>query len=260
MDASNILSLQMSFSAETDMRDIYFKISQHEAFKRKRCPCLVPELDLPDEIDYIDFIYDYKRIAVITKKGLSADTVVEILAGKWSGKRNATKLPDNLNAHPFFAVDMDMHGIYSLASKIANNLDMRCPPIIMHKQGNGYKGNAYNDSKMGKTTSIWISEKDGFGIVDYAETLAHEMRHCWQHETSPIEYFADYKYYTEYPEDKRELYFLQPAEIDAKAYALQFINAISGKNYDPNTKYQKVNEAIRKRAAEIGALPVGKIF
>lgn len=253
--------LQIVFNTDIDMRDVYSKVAQHEIFERKRCPNLVPEQDLPDGIDHIDFIYDYKRIAVITRKGLSADNVVEILAGKWTGKRDAIKLPDNLNAHPFFAVDVDMHVIYSLANLIAYNLSMRCPPIIMCKPGNGYLGNCYNDSKTGKTTYIAISAKDskeGFEIIHYAEQLSHEMRHCWQHETSPIEYFSDYKYFDDYPENKRKLYYLQPAEIDARAYALLFINALSGKNYEPNTVFSKVNAAVKKRANQIGKLNIEK--
>ncbi len=256
-------ALEIRFNTDIDMRHVYLKVSQNETLKKKRCPCLVPEQDLPDGIDYIDFIYDYKRIAVITKKGLSADAVVEILAGKWTGKRNAVKLPDNPNTHPVFAVDMDMYIIYSLAYIIADNLNMRCPPILMYRPGNGYTGNSYNDSKTGKTTHIEITEKDskkGFGIVDYAESLAHEMRHCWQHETNPIEYFSDYKYFTDYPESKREQYFLQPAEIDANAYALLFINALTGKSFEPNLSYSKAKSAVRDRANQIGELSIEKMF
>lgn len=247
----------IAFDTDIDMREVYYKIMQHDAFDRKNCPNLLPEQKLPDGIDYINVIHNYKKTAVITRKGLSADNVVGILTGEFSGKREVITLGENPNTHPYFAVEMNMDLIYSFACLIACNLNMRCPPIIMSKFGNGYNGKCYYESKAGKTTHIEIAEKDRrFGRIDYAETLAHEMRHCWQHETSPIEYFSNYKEYTDYPDNKKEQYYLQPAEIDARAYALLFINALTEHNYEPDLFFPKANAAIIDRANQIGKLNI----
>jgi hypothetical protein len=82
------------------------------------------------------------------------------------------------------------------------------------------------------------------------ESLAHEMRHCWQHETDAKKYFENYHYASYYGKNL-ESYYLQPAEVDACAYALRFINEITGNNFLAGKNYSKVNYAIERHAQKM---------
>lgn len=53
--------------------------------------------------------------------------------------------------------------------------------------------------------------------LDFIYAIAHELRHIWQMENQKKKYFQNYKTRNELSVDD---YNLQPAEIDAHAYAL----------------------------------------
>ena len=92
--------------------------------------------------------------------------------------------------------------------------------------------------------TVEIYEKAQFTELDLIEVLAHEMRHCWQHDKYCEKFFLHYKYSEEYNQACREQYMLQPAEIDANAYALRFVRAATGEDFEANTIFTNVNREI----------------
>ena len=256
----------LEFSSDINMREIYCKIMNDEVFENRRCPQLIPEQDLPDGLDYVELCLNGEITGVITRKGLTADTILKILEGNWKGNNKIIDISKESSTLQCLGVDSNVSLIYSIAYMISIDLGIRCPPIIIRKKetilgGDSitYRGTCFNDNNL-KTTSIDIIEKEGQEIVSLSACLAHEMRHCWQHETDPIMYFEDYKYYLDFPQKKMEKYYLQPAEIDAYAYESQYLNAITGKNIDSLTSYYKANRAIKERMAQIGESHIPCLF
>lgn len=56
---------------------------------------------------------------------------------------------------------------------------------------------------------------------DYLFAIAHELRHIWQIQTDPDYFLANYKDSTKL---SKESYNLQPAEVDANAFASIIMN------------------------------------
>ena len=259
--ANSIILSKFDFSADIDMRNIYSMIFNDGAFDKKKCPQLIPNRDLPDQLDYIGYVLDGQMIGVATRKGLANYKILQILKGERDVKNEILNYLDYQDNLPFTNVKTDISTFYGMASLIATKLDMRCPPIFMRKRDerHSYNGNCYNND-FGKTTYIEICEREGFSFIDYVENLAHEMRHCWQHETDNAKYFSNYKYFLDYAAEKIEQYYLQPAEIDARAYGLLFVNAVTGRKYEPEMQYDSVNNAVKERMEQIGKLNIQVLF
>ena len=98
---------------------------------------------------------------------------------------------------------------------------------------------------------VEIYEKPQFNEIDMFEALAHEFRHCWQIEKYYGEYYSRFKDATTFKWSCREQYHQQPAEIDAIAYALRFIQAFTGQPYSANTFYPRVNQEVEKYAESL---------
>lgn len=98
----------------------------------------------------------------------------------------------------------------------------------------------------GKTIEI---QRDAIVSPDLIYGILHELRHVWQMQTDPDRYYADYL-----PSDRcltLELYNLQPAEIDAHAYAAIQMQKLFGLAPQFNGLSEAVKEKIRKRIEEI---------
>lgn len=65
-----------------------------------------------------------------------------------------------------------------------------------------------------KNNRIFLSDKVGFTDFDFA--IAHELRHLWQAQDDFDKWFGNY---VKSSETDIETYNLQPAEIDANAFA-----------------------------------------
>ena len=240
-----------NFSEKRDMRKIYHVLSRAPEFKYKKCPVLLVDVEMPLDLDYIDFKSEDGRCrAILTKSGLQDDDVIKIVTGRDNSyKGYCGDLPSDLCS--FLYTTRDMTTWYFLAAAIAESTNTRCPQIMVHQCQNGFSGCSYNtEENYGKTTWIEINDKPDKYTYNMIETLAHEMRHCWQHETDAKKYFEDY-HFANYYGKNLENYYLQPAEVDACAYALRFINEVTGQNLLADKKYIKVNYAIERNAKKM---------
>lgn len=91
--------------------------------------------------------------------------------------------------------------------------------------------------------------EDAMVSTDTIFAIIHELRHSWQMAVDPDHYFALYL-----PRGKcstTELYNLQPAEIDAHAYAAIQMQKLFGLAPQFNGLSEAVKAKIRKRIDEI---------
>ena len=240
---------EVALSPTIDMSEIYLKLGTNPAFNSK-CPTLRCSINLPGDYDYITIVFNNSPILVSTRKGLSNEDVLKIVSG-------STK--DYVGIEQPWPVGLpcpyenDVSTFYLVGARLAKAMHIRCPHIFVNNNstgdGNGMKGNAFNTPGVyAKTTLIEIYENPGCSRIALLETLAHEMRHCWQHEKYPRKYFSNYKYYTDFKDKRQKEYYLQPAELDARAYALRFIRSATGVNHSLDLNFPKVNQKIEKYA------------
>ena len=248
MDGLNGMLEIGNFSEKKDMRKIYHALGTATTFDYKKCPVLLVDVGMPSGFDYVEFESKDERCRVIlTRRGLQDDDVIKIATGQNKSYKGCCEvLPDEL--YSFLYTPRDMVMWYLTSAAIANSTNTRCPQIVVHQCDNGFGGISYNtEEDYGKTT--WIEINDRLNTIEMFEVLAHEMRHCWQHETDAKKYFSNYKFARCY--ENLEDYYLQPAEIDACAYALRFISETSGRKYLPNKNFSKVNYAIERHAKKL---------
>ena len=239
------------FSEKKDMRKIYRAIALAPEMEYEKCPVLLVNIEMSPFLDYIEFkSKDGLCRVVLTRSGLQDDDVIKIVTGRdKSYKCCCEDLPNEF--YPFFYTTRDMGIWYLLAALIAESTNTRCPQIMVHKCQNGLGGCSYNTKEnYGKTAWIEIEDMPEEYTLHMFETLAHEMRHCWQHETDAKKYFENYHFVSYYGKDF-ESYYLQPAEVDACAYALRFINEATGNNFLADKNYSKVNYAIERHAKKM---------
>jgi hypothetical protein len=84
---------------------------------------------------------------------------------------------------------------------------------------------------------------------DFYFALAHELRHAWQFKKHKEVYFKNYRSNT--VKLSIEAYNLQPAEIDANAFATIIVADYFGLKPLYNGLSQKVKDAIKRRVDEI---------
>ena len=98
-----------------------------------------------------------------------------------------------------------------------------------------------------KNKIIYI--KQGKSDLDLVFAIAHELRHMWQYKYFKSKYLKNYKNANE--ELTLEEYNLQPAEVDANAFACAIINCFFGVEPLWNGMTDKVVNAIRNKAKKI---------
>lgn len=251
MESHKIVFKIGDFSEKKDMRKIYRVLSRAPEFEYAKCPVLIVDVDIPEGFDYIEFkSKDGLCRAILTRSGLQDDDVIKIVTGRDNSyKGYCGDLPSNLCS--FLYTTRDMTTWYSLAASIAESTNTRCPQIMIHQSWSGLNGCSYNtEENFGRTTWIEINDRSDEYFLNMVETLAHEMRHCWQHETDAKKYFENYHFVNYYGENL-ESYYLQPAEVDAYAYALRFLNEVTGKRFSADKKYSKANYNIERHAQKL---------
>lgn len=239
-----------NFSEKKDMRKIYRAIALAPETEYEKCPVLLVDVGMPLHLDYVEFkSKDGLCRVILTRSGLEDDDVIKIVTGRDKSYKSCCEdLPSEL--YSLFYTTRDMTTWYLLASLIAESTNTRCPQIMVHQCQDDFSGCCYNTEIYGKTTWIEINDRPEDYNINMIETLAHEMRHCWQHETDAKKYFENYHFASYYGKNL-ESYYLQPAEVDACAYALRFINEATGNNFLADKNYSKVNYAIERHAQKM---------
>lgn len=130
---------------------------------------------------------------------------------------------------------------YSVTLRISEILNINCPQVTFHACFRD--GDAGNFGGQG-----WTVLPDMFSsqFITMVTIIAHELRHEWQHIHHP-EWF---EHYITGENNNIKEYCLQPAEIDAEAFARKLIGIVWGVDLF-NHKELEVKSALRKRRDEI---------
>ena len=247
-------------SYDCDMKPLYEMLLSKCG---KDMPTLVVLEKLPDEFIKTGFVFvsssgDQNKLILLLAKsdGIKMQAVLSEAIGAYHNKSSlkfgsayypTIQFPDITHlAHNSF--------MYEHALKIASMLNVTCPQIIMKESTSmseeGYVQITKIDGKdIGRVIFL---RKDG--RIMQLNSLAHELRHCWQKEYTDSKYFTD-----EINKQNSSEYLFQETEIDAEAYALKYVETINGYSnaftmlYGSNmncTKKQYIR-ALRKRMEEI---------
>lgn len=247
----------VSLSTTIDMSEIYLKLGMNSDYDSQKCPALMCDLNLPSNIDYVKTVLDGRHNLFCTRKGLSNEDVLNISTGRTKDYIGTEQTwPIELPCP--YITNHDISLFYCVAAMLAKSMHVRCPHIFVKNtlvgDGKGMRGMIFNTPGIyAKTTHIEIYENPGYHYIDMLETLAHEMRHCWQHEKHPIKYYSNYQFITKFKGKRKEEYYLQPAELDARAYALRFLRAVTGYEYPSDLTYSRVNPKIEEYAKTLDA-------
>ena len=248
-----------TLSPTIDMSEIYFSLTLNPRFDWKNCPALFCDINLPDSFDYITTVLGNKPVLLYTRKGLSNDDILKIVIGETKTYKGLIQnLPIEFD-HPSVTGYMTVRDnslFWSLGALLAKSMQIRCPQIFVMNESleraQNNRGNCFNaPGVFGKTTHIEIYDHLQCSTIEMLETLAHEMRHCWQREKNPHRFFSKYKDVTRFQQEELENYYLQSAEIDARAYALRFVKASTGNNNYTKTVFPKVNKKIETYAESL---------
>lgn len=154
--------------------------------------------------------------------------------------------------------------IEHLRDSIADGLGIQeKPEVKFYNNDNDGDFGGYSPSQ----NTIYINEHNIGDARETADTIAHESRHCWQHELSEQsdspqaqefkENFADYIR----PEDDYRGYRNQPVEVDARDYAQRVTDNIPQRNIEEQgaivsaeTKSNPTANEIRQYSEEKGAV------
>ena len=104
--------------------------------------------------------------------------------------------------------------LYRFIVEICNKLDISVP--IISFETSHFTSDTMLAQCLSDGTKIYLRKKD-IADPDYLFAIVHELRHVWQIKTDKEKYFANYK--TIDMLNSIEEYNLQPAELDANAYA-----------------------------------------
>lgn len=125
--------------------------------------------------------------------------------------------------------EQQKEAITDLRDSISNDLELENKPDVKFYDNNDDTDfGGYSPSE----NAIYINEHNMGDAAETADTIAHESRHCWQHERAENpqneqdlafkENFDDYIR----PEDDYRGYKNQPVEADAREYASDIANSI----------------------------------
>lgn len=114
--------------------------------------------------------------------------------------------------------------VEDLRDRVAEDLELENKPEVAYY--NNPDPGDYGGYAAGNNT-IYINQFNMGDAGETADTIAHESRHCWQHERAEHpETAQDYQFKENFdnyvkPEENFELYLDQPVERDAREYADQ---------------------------------------
>ncbi len=231
-----------------NLRQFYQKIGNYCIEEKINCPNFFAGVSLPEDLPYVNFVTeDEKYNAIVLNTNIKRADLFEYAVKAMSSE--AYVIDNNGGMFEAFYNDFtDMAEIYRNASTICEWLRIPCPQIIVSKNA-PLNGCAYNTESGDKT--VWIHIKQKESIKKMYCTLAHELRHAWQHKYYNEKYFKDYKMFDkDSSHDEKVAYYLQPAEIDAYAFSFCFMKTIDP-NYPLFTPFDEPVDQICSRAKEI---------
>lgn len=203
-----------------NMTQIYKSASLCCIKKNIWCPMIVINDIYPDKILVTEAFEKNGGIIMVGEHLAAGNRLAAVMNVLENGIPNEAKMP------PLYGGLPDMSTLFLFAAALASSLHVACPMILGTLQPGRFNGMACNTAD-GRPTGILIrNDWNRQDIVDTYITLAHEMRHVWQHWRLGKEYFGTYQILNE--KISLKTYQLQNPEVDANAYAYRVLLDIFG--------------------------------
>ena len=223
---NNIVDINDFDLCNYDMTKIYYYAALYCIEKDIRCPAIYLG-NIENKCLYCGTADGRKVIAL--DKNIDVDTQIAALLSSLSKGANETIELSIPKESAMFRNDMST--LYLYAASLAQSLHVSCPLIIEEDEYNKSLSTyavAINESNSGKCRLIAIRSSWPDNMVQTFISMAHEVRHVWQH--SNRQRAQRYFNYYMSPEEvtDRHAYRTQNAEIDANAYAYRVMKDIFG--------------------------------
>lgn len=205
------------------------KINMTEIYKTASLCCIKKDIKCPMIV-----IYDIYPDNILVTERFEKSGGIIMVGDHLSAEERFTAvmdvlekgIPDVAKIPPLYGGLPDMSALFLFAAALASSLHVACPMVLGTLKPGRFNG-ATCSTPDGRPTGILIcNDWDQIDPVDTYITLAHEMRHVWQHWRLGKEYFAHYKILDE--QIGLEEYCLQEQEVDANAYAYRVLQDIFG--------------------------------
>lgn len=255
------MAVNLNLSQALDMTYIYGRVSAMCMMFDLRCPVILTNQRLPIGINsiWIRSKNDLFRMIVVSDR-LDEEKTMKLIMSEIANKTH--KYVQVVDERFGLYTDVsDMTIYYETISELAKSLQVKCPvlTITRHVPNNvsstlkNSGGIAWNDISGKNTFTISLYEEniagrtEGEKLLYVMEILAHEMRHVYQHEHDSVKLFENYR--TDLP---FEQYYLQPAELDAAAYAYCVLRDVCGLMLFRIRKFSpEVKKAIREKGKQM---------
>ena len=203
-----------------NMTELYKTVSLCCIKKHIRCPMIVIYDAYPDKILVTDEFEKSGGIIIVGEHLSVGERLAAVMDVLENGIPATVKIP------PLYGGLPDMSPLFLFAAALASSLHVACPMVLGTLKPGRFNGVACNTDD-GRPTGILIrNDWNQIDMVDTYITLAHEMRHVWQHWRFERAYFENYRILDENISLKS--YCLQEPEVDANAYAYRVLLDIFG--------------------------------
>lgn len=203
-----------------NMTQIYKSASLCCIKKNIWCPMIVINDIYPDKILVTEAFEKNGGIIMVGEHLAAGNRLAAVMDVLKNGIPNEAKMP------PLYGGLPDMSPLFLFAAALASSLHVACPMVLETLKPGRFNGVACNTAD-GRPTGILIrNDWNQIDMVDTYITLAHEMRHVWQHWRFERAYFENYRILDENISLKS--YCLQEPEVDANAYAYRVLLDIFG--------------------------------
>lgn len=250
-------------SGNTDLSPIIIDAVSLCVERNIDCPLIILNQDLPDKKPYITVADDTGRITHIvfdkhrSRKGIIKDIRKVLL--------DIDQIVQGVNG-------LSKTMLYGFVFDICSSLNIHCPMIfdsspeeiseILGTAVPDFDGLYMDDRNVVILNSNLFTDDNPLILI---HAVAHELRHCWQHESGNRRLFdtTDYKSMigceTQADEMDEETYHkryqdyaLQDVEIDANAFAKKYMKLIFNIDFSIYEEESVVQDEIDKRAKMIG--------
>lgn len=247
--------LQLAFPVVVDMKDLYKKILSYSLDREDDwiLPQIFINQNLPDGISCLHLFNENNdgghAILIDYHKSLKVATDLVISELPKNPKQNDDAYWFPALGSPLAPVDMFIY--IATEAALCDALNIYCPPLYITQSDIDETGvnNITINEKGADGKSLGIVLDSRFDILYILKSLAHELRHVWQHLNRP-ELFDGYICKTGKlcSEEQRIKYALQPAEIDANAFAYNFIMSVFDEKMNHMMGWDEVDLEIVKCA------------
>lgn len=248
-----------AFPVVVDMKDFYKKLLSYSLEREEAwmMPQVFINHNIPDGINCLHILNenDDGGHAILIDYHSSFTAAIDIAIRELQKEPSQNKDTYNWISIPYSPIaPVDMFIYIAAEIFLCDALNVYCPPLYITQSDIDETGvnNITVNEEGPSAKSLGIILDGNCETLYILKALAHELRHVWQHCYHP-ELFDSYVFSVGRiaTEEQRIKYDLQPAELDANAFAYNFIMSVFGEKLDCMTEWDEVNLEIVKCAEKM---------